>query len=859
MTRSFLQRLALFARRRYPWVFATFAVVLAMAAVLAVRLELDADVLNLLPRKDPVINTYLETLEEFGTFDYLMVTVRLPEGAPLDPYEAFTDELAARMARIEELEEVEHRIGEPEELLEQLFPQALLFLPDEGREKLAQRLSDEGIRQRAQEIRRLISTPQWLVMQDLVQLDPFGLAELFFDRIESSQGSLAVDWTRGYYLSQDHRLLLILAKPVRPPQDIAFDRRMAAKVEEAAAETRARWPEIAATKPLPPAPAVKVGGAHVTAMIDAGLIQGDMVWNMATSMGLVLLLFLFAFRRIGPLAYAFIPLAVGLVLTFGFSSLAFGVVSSATSGTAALLIGLGIDFVIVSYGRFVEERQRGRDLEGALEVTMGSSGRAVVVGAVTTAATFYAFTFTDFRGLRQMGVLTGTGILFCMVAVLLLLPAMLAWSEDHHHRRARRPNLYLHSFGTDRVIRLCLRHPRPVLAVGLVLTVATGALIFRLDFQDSWRTMRPAGNPGIEVEEQVAEHFKSNFDFMMVVLSGEEQEPLLERTDEVTRQAEELVRSGVLTGVSSLTSVIPPPSQQRQALDWLRRGRRDGTLDVERIEATFAEAAAAENLRPQAFQRGLDLLARALEPSRPAGIEDFPASGQTKRLLDRVLHRQGEEWKSVVYLYPPAEIWRREAPPAVKEMAAGLGPGAILTGVNVINENMRRRVRRDAWVAALLGTVAVFLLLWLDFRSLRAAVLALVPLGVGIVWMLGAMVALGIAMNFMNIFVTTMIIGIGVDYGLHMVHRYREGRTTPGADLPKGLMETGNAIVVAALSTIAGFGSLSLSHFPGLRSTGYVAILGALATALVAVTLLPAYLGLRMAHHQREGGEGPPA
>ncbi len=139
-----------------------------------------------------------------------------------------------------------------------------------------------------------------------------------------------------------------------------------------------------------------------------------------------------------------------MALTFGFAGLTYGKLSAATSGVAALLIGLGIDFVIVSYGRFVEERQQGASLEEGLARMSGSSGRAVVVGAVTSAATFYAFGVTEFTGLFQMGLLTGTGILFCMAAVLWLLPAMLSWSEDHHRKRARQPRLYLHGLGSAR-------------------------------------------------------------------------------------------------------------------------------------------------------------------------------------------------------------------------------------------------------------------------------------------------------------------------------------------------------------------------------------------------------------------------
>jgi predicted RND superfamily exporter protein len=90
-----------------------------------------------------------------------------------------------------------------------------------------------------------------------------------------------------------------------------------------------------------------------------------------------------------------------------------------------------------------------------------------------------------------------------------------------------------------------------------------------------------------------------------------------------------------------------------------------------------------------------------------------------------------------------------------------------------------------------------------------------------------------------------MIIGIGVDYGVHVLHRYLEVRDLPPEEFARGLQETGKAVVAAALSTIVGFGSITFSHYPGLQSTGKVAILGALSTSLVAITLLPAALSWR--------------
>jgi len=861
-----LERLALLSGRNYRRVFVAAALLVALGGVLATRLHFDTDILNLLPKHDPKIKHFLEAMKRFGSVDYLLVVVRIPEDEVPEPYELLVSRLGKRLQALPQLEKVDYEIGAPETLVESVFPKAVLFLDSAGRQTLAERLSPEGIRDRVRELRRLLTTPQGLAVKGLIKVDPFGLSEIFLNRLDATRGQLSVDWTSGYYLSRDHRLLLLLARPVKPPQDTEFDGELVNAVQGQVDSVLSEWGEIVGAETggeaAPPAPKIDLGGSYLTALDDYKLIRGDMVRNMATSASLVLVLFLLAFRRLGPLLYAILPLAAGLTLTFGFSAITVGTLSSATSGTAALLIGLGIDFVIVSYGRYVEERRRGLEMEPALGVMATTSGRAVVVGAVTTAATFYAFLVTDFTGLRQMGFLTGTGILFCMVAVLLLLPALISWGEHRHRRLETQPNLYLHSFGTGPLMRFSTRHPRTTLAVGAALTLLAiwGAL--GLQFEESMKSMRPEkGNRGIDVGREVAEHFDSGFDAMMLMVRGKTLDQVFDRSEAAAAGARELANQGVILGYSGLTSLVPSPRRQREALAWLAEKRASGLLDPDRIDTEFRRALAEEGMRAEPFEKGLALFNEALSVHRPIPPQEFAGPGQTGQFLERYLQRvspaEGGGWVSVVYLYPPNNRWRRRPPPQAVALADELGPAAVLTGPNVVNERMRQRVRRDAVVAAVLGFLLVGVLLWVDFRRLRDVLLALTPLLVGLLWMLGGMALFEIKMNFMNVFVTTMIIGIGVDYGVHAVHRYRESRhlLARGGDphahrkhlerLNGGFVETGKAIVVASLSTVVGFGSLATSRYPGLRSTGYVAVLGALSTALVAITLLPAYLALR--------------
>jgi len=840
---TFLQSLALFSRRRYRMIFPVTLILVLAAIGAASRLRLDTDVLSLLPKNDPGINRYRAALEEFGSLDYLLVVVRIPEGAIVDPYLGFADRLGERMSNLEELEQVDYRVGEIEELLREFLPQAFFLLDDEARAKIVDRMTDEALEARASELKRMLTTPQGVPFKRLALLDPVGLSDIFIDGVQSTRSGLSIDWSSGYLLSRDRRMLLLLARPEEPPQDVDFSRQLVERVQVEVDAVLEEWPEISHGELA--TPQIDLGGRYVIALGDDAVIRRDVITNVLSSTVGVLLLFLFAFRRLSPLLYAVVPLASGLILTFGFSSIVYGSLSAATSGVAALLIGLGIDFIIVSYGRYVEERQSGATLVEALGRMNNSSGRAVLIGGITSAATFYSFGVTDFTGLYQMGYLTGTGILLCMVAVLVLLPAMLAWREDRHEKKRSYPKFYLHGFGSDHLMKACLRRPRAVLALAVVLAVVSGGLATRVRFEDSVQSMRPEGSAGFVIRDEIAKSFETGFDQMMLLIEGDSVAEVSDLAAKAMDAVGPLIEEGVLTGTSGVSTLIPSSTRQAGVLRWLEEGR-ESALDMTRIRATLLAALEAEGMRGAPFEDGLALLDQATARSVPIGAAEFQNSPEGKQLLRRYL-RQTEDgrWQGVVYLYPPPQVWRREPPPQLVSLADELGPSVSLTGANVISQFMRERILGDAGVAAGLGFLLVAILLWIDYRRLSDTILSLVPLTFGILLMLGCMALLDIAMNFMNIFVSTMIIGIGVDYGVHMIHRYREFETDSLEVLESGMAETGKAIVMAALSTTVGFGSLSLSSYPGLRSLGLVAILGALFSALAAVTILPAYLSLR--------------
>ena len=219
----------------------------------------------------------------------------------------------------------------------------------------------------------------------------------------------------------------------------------------------------------------------------------------------------------------------------------------------------------------------------------------------------------------------------------------------------------------------------PVLVLSALLTGAFAVAALGLEFEDSVRSMRPEGSPAVEFREEVARRFGSGFGHMMLLIRSDSAEEVLHLADIAAARAAELVEQGVLTGVDSVASVLPSPARQDEVLAVLRQARGDGFDPQERRER-FVEALDRAGLRAPPFAAGLDLFEEAVSIDRRIEIAELEAEPQSRRLLDRYLRRAGDEWQTVVYLYPPPKVWRREAPPQVDRACRGARPAGDADG-----------------------------------------------------------------------------------------------------------------------------------------------------------------------------------
>jgi predicted RND superfamily exporter protein len=756
-------------------------------------------------------------------------------------YLDFFDAFAAALEGHPDVQYVDHRIDESvREFYRNTFLDfALLYLDEDALEEVKTRLSDDAIRRQVALNREMLRTAAVPGARRLVLRDPLGMREVFARPMASARGRMRISLADGYYFSEDHTMLFMLVKPSVLAQDMRFNVRFLQEVQAIEAEVRAEFPEESQRLRVAYTGRYAIGNDYVTA------IKRDAVWTFALSFASVMVLFLVAFRRAGMLVVVGVPLLMGVIWTLGVTYFTLGRLNVVTSTVGAILLGLGIDYGIHIYNQYAAERAAGRATDEAIVAALTGIGAGLFSAAFSTALAFFALVPTKFRGLSEMGLATGIGILLCLLSMYFVMPALLTLRA----RCVRGPagRYAMHSFGLARLEEKLMRHPRALMFLSVLVSGALAVAALGVKFDDDFRNIRPREGAAIEAQKRLVEKVGSPLLHTMMLVRGDSQEEALHRAATLDTLLARLTRQGYLLSHQSILSFLPPRAQQERALQRLARVHSEAprALSYARVRRTFEEALKREGFESVApFEDALAGIERALSVSRSMELHDLERAGLS-RLLERFRHKRehGEPYELVFYVYLSEELPSEEVTRVLLETAAGLR-GTEVVSPKALAYELKRIIREDFGRASVYAFLAVLGVLWFHFRRPARMAIVAAPLVLGAVWMVGLMSLLKIPFNMVNVVVLPVILGIGIDDGIHMLHHYL---TDAGRDLTKTFRLVGRAVMMTSLTTMAGFGSLVFSSYGGLHTVGQVAFLG-ISTCLVATLGLMPLLIRRFAH-----------
>jgi predicted RND superfamily exporter protein len=812
-----LKKAARLSARHPQRVLITFLLVLVLAFVATGRLRFEADWLRLLPSDRGALKVMVEDLKGFSRLERLYCLVEGEEKSEL--IEA-AQGLRSSLADLEigggpAFKQISSGMGTDiegwEKVLNRYLSHPQLFLQGEAVEEFKGQLSDDKIQSKVRQAKALLTStlaPGW---RGIILADPLALRELLFRRLQGGS-----PWTpslaEGYLLSPDGKALLMVADPSFASADWRSAQALVKKLEG----LKKSFPRVR----------ISFVGPHTMTVGKAGVMQRDLLVSFLSSLAIVLALFYLAYRRWATLLFVGFPLLVGVQLTLGGAALFIGGLNLITVSFAAIIVGLGIDFAIHIYQRYHHERAGGKQPNEAVEIALTRTGTSVWTGGLTTIAAFLTLLLARIQGIVELGVLVAAGLFFCLLTITLVLPAFLVWAERRGYQY--RP---LKTWGLDHLTSVLKNHYRPILICLVALAICGGYLGTRVRVIGGVEGFRPRGMEGMETLERMQEQFGGHGAGMTVLLKGADLNQLLGEQETIVSFLQDTYKDGILF-VTHLAQFIPSAGKQGRVLVELRWG-----MDYPKAARSLQRALEREGLNPQAFAltgKMLRGLAHKEAPIPPTTI----LQELTRTPLAEVVERYVVEGEAGYQLrqeirFDPVKVDPLELEKAIQIVA----PEAECTSTELIAMQLRGMVKRDFTILAPLALAVVIILLFAHFRRPLWVGMALSPLLAGVAYMLGASALLGLDLNPANAVAIPLIIGIGIDDGIHIVHRYRERK-----DVGQAVKLTGRAVIMTSLTTMVGFGSLSTSHFPALASLGQLALLGIGGCLFTSLLLLPALL-----------------
>jgi hopanoid biosynthesis associated RND transporter like protein HpnN len=575
-------------------------------------------------------------------------------------------------------------------------------------------------------------------------------------------------------------------------------------------------------------------------------------------------------RSIHMVMSTLVTLIVGLIWTAGFTTVAIGHLNLISVAFAVLFIGLGVDFGIHLCVRYRELLARGREHTEALVETARDVGSSITLCAMTTAIGFFAFVPTEFVGVAELGLISGAGMFISLFCNVTLLPALLSLPPVPSGRGAG--GLRWSSGG---LIDLPVRFPRTIRATALVLGLGSIFLLPQARFDNNPLRVRDPSSESVRTFAELLERGTSSpWSLNAVAPSLESAEMLAERLRElevVDRvvtvsnyvPSDQEQKLGIIEDVAMFRAprpgpdgAVPPPSldEQLAAFSDLRRelGRvieegDDGEFEAAagRLAAVLEEYVAGLDANPedsvaamarleQGMMGSLAEQLRSLDAALGAGhvtLENLPDT-----ILERMITADG---RVRIQIYPRADLSDHAALAAFVGEVKQITPEVAGSAAEIYESgNAVVAALKQAMISAFVVITIFLLILW---RRIDDTALVLIPLLLAAALTVATAVLLDIPFNFADVIVLPLLLGIGVDSGIHLVHRAR------AAEAESNLLATSTARAVAfsALTTIASFGSLGFATHLGLATLGQLLTLGVGFTIVCNLVVLPALIQLR--------------
>lgn len=778
MKNNFLKYYSAFLNRNYSKILIFYAVLLVFSAYFASKLKFESNFESLLPKTFKSVLTLDEVTKEFGGTGYMVAVVKSsnPQAA-----KKFASVFSKELEKLPQVKYVNWK--QPKKFFED---RRLLFADLEDLREIRRRVAQKI------DFEKKKANPLFI---DLLEED----YKLDLSDIEKKYESKSV--FREYYESSDGKELVLLIKPNGLAGDLKFSR----ELEKNILNLFSALNPDSYSNDL----SVELTGRYKKQIDLNDQLVKDIRFTIFGSLILGSFILFFFFKQIRGAFLVGLPLFSGIIITLAFAYLAIGYLNIISGFLFSILMGIGMDYGIVFYSRYMEEKIKGESSQQAMETSFTSAGYSLLIAAITTSASFFTLAIAEFKGFSQFGIIAGAGVIVNFIVFTTLHQAMIMFFE-----KIKEPEY-------KPVFSFSLRAPKTDLRLASLAAVSVIGLysianFSKLAFEYDFNKIQGANIPSFILDKRV----------------------------------NEIIGTSLTPDIALVKSL----SQAKQISDLLSMKEKnpDTTIDSHASVLTFMPEDQKEKLQElRKIKKILDDNAlNSLDKEQKKKIEDvkklLTPEEVTKKNLPKEIYRMfyGESGKTAVYIFPKISLSDillvKKASDEIRDLPAGeetIHP----VSESVIFSEILRMIESDGKLIMALSFLGTILPIFFAYKSFKALFFISAHLLVTLLLLLGGLLFFSIDLNFFNVLMLPLIFGLGVDYGEYFYSRHKqEGKGSAYFVL----IHTGPAVFMSALTTILGFSTLLLANHQGLKSIGQVSVMGIFCAFISAVAFLLPSLSL---------------
>jgi len=769
------------------WAVGLWLACVALCAVIISRTEFTTDLSAFLPRSPtPVQQVLVDQLRDGVVSKLVLIGL---EGRERDVLAETSRRMAAGLRADERFASVAN--GEDagtEKDREFLWRNRYLLSPA----IVPEHFTPGGLRAALEESLQLLGSPAGILLQRVLPADPTGEILKIADALE---GGARPELRDGVWFSPNGTRALLVAQTRAPGYDIDAQ-------EAAIGAIRNAFSLATSAVGASSRPQLLYSGPGVFSVSTRARIKGDAVKLSLAASLLMGALMLAVYRSVRILGLGLLPVASGIVAGIAAVSLGFGSVHGITLGFGSTLIGEGADYAIYLF----TQAQR-----GAVRSTLDRLWPTLRLGVLTSICGFSAMLFSGFTGLAQLGLFSIAGLAVALLVTRWVLPTFIPEGFSVQAASALGPW----------ALRLMQRVARLRYAAVALVVVAAAFLAARDTpaWSDDLSSLSPIPIEDQKMDERLRGDIGAPDVRHLIVLRAADVQSALESAERIGVVLGAAVEKGLLAGFDTPTSFLPSLATQR--------ARQAAIPPPETLRGNLVEAAATLPFRPGLFEPFLH--DAATSQSRPL-LEPASLQGTSLALkTDALLSKRGNDWAAMLPLRGV-----RDATALTRVLEPHLTGNGVLLDLKGASDELYRSYRHEAVSHSLIGAAAIVVLLLAALRSPRRVFFVLLPLAAAVIVTASAILLSGTRLSIFHLVGLLLVVAVGSNYAL-----FFDRDTIALLDRGRTLV----SLIFANVSTLIGFGILSLSSVPILNAIGSTVALGAVLSLAFSAAFMPQFRG----------------